>query len=110
MRELKALNGYKYIAMTIKESEYFQWGNICDQCGRNLGIVRFYIPVLNYGVCGHCLTKWEEKTHYYEEDVPFETFNLMKVKYSAKHYEVMPEVMKEIHVENTPQSIRRRTI
>lgn len=90
MREFTALNGFKYIAMTKEESERLRWGNICDQCGRNLGKVRFYIPVLNYGVCCHCLTRWENRSTYYEEDVPYETFNLMKVKYTAEHYDVMP--------------------
>ena len=80
MIQRTAINGHKIIEISRVEAHILRWGDICDMCNSPLVAERYYIPVLNYGVCGECGTNWCNKNLFYEEDVPFEksAINVLK--------------------------------
>ena len=80
MIERIAKNGHKIIEVNKVEAHILRWGNICDKCNAPLVAERYYIPVLNYGVCGECSSIWGKTAPFFKEDVPFEqsAINVLK--------------------------------
>lgn len=88
MIEKIASNGHKYVELSSYESHDLGWGNICDICNSELIGTRYYVAVLNYGVCMTCLRRWEAKAPFYEEDLWFENNALKVLKQSGIPYTV----------------------
>lgn len=93
MIEKTARNGHKIVELSSYESHDLGWGNICDKCNLKLTGTRFYVAVLNYGICQECLKRWESVAIFEEEDTWFENNALKVLKESGLPYVV----------ENSPQ-------
>ncbi|WP_159649488.1 hypothetical protein [Erysipelothrix aquatica] len=88
MIERTAKNGHKIVEVSHLEAHILRWGNICDKCNAPLIAERFYIPVLNYGVCGECSSIWGNTASFFKEDIPFEQSAINVLKTIGLNYEV----------------------
>lgn len=88
MIEFNSRFGHKIVEVSSDESNDLCWGNICDICSKKLIGIRYYIPVLNYGVCKNCMMSWSERAHFYSEDVPYERSSIYILKRSGLTYVV----------------------
>ncbi len=73
MIEMNAKSGFKIVEISLSESFDLCWGNTCDMCSVTMQGTRYYIPVLNYGVCTNCATHWSNNSKFEAEDLHFET-------------------------------------
>ncbi|WP_159649795.1 hypothetical protein [Erysipelothrix aquatica] len=91
MIERTAKNGHKIIELNRTEAQRLRWGDICDQCNGDLMDLRYYIPVLDYGVCGECVTNWENTASFFEEELTFEQASINVLRMVNIDYKIEEE-------------------
>lgn len=65
-----------YIAYKVSREEIVSVGGfgICDHCNEP-SKTGFLVPVLNHWICPKCYEEWNERAHFYPEDLWVEEKN-----------------------------------
>ena len=71
MLKFRTRQGYVAYRCTASETALLGGMGVCDDCGK-FSETGFLVPVLNHYMCPRCFEDWQNRGHYYPEDVPIE--------------------------------------
>ena len=75
---------YIVIKLLPIEIQHLDWGNLCDNCNKEINDSIYYIPVLNDLMCKDCMEKWYKDAEYFPEDKKYETQYINSLIYNLK--------------------------